>query len=71
MKRKIEAAIKADKHKLTAKVGNSIVAEVAKGDVKEAFRHLKGWYWKAAETQARPCRQMMERQTDNREELYV
>jgi hypothetical protein len=37
------------KRKLTTKVGNSIVAEVAKGDIKEAFRHLKGWYRKAAE----------------------
>jgi hypothetical protein len=37
MKHQIEAAIKADKQKLTAKVGNLIVAELAKGDVKEAF----------------------------------
>jgi hypothetical protein len=66
----IEAAIKADKQKLTAKVGNLIVAELAKGGVKEAFQHLKGWYQKATETQARPCRQTMERQTDKREELY-
>jgi hypothetical protein len=29
MKRKIEAAIKADKQKLTAKVGDSIVTELA------------------------------------------
>ena len=55
MKREIKAAIKADKQKLTAKVGNLIVVELAKGDVKEAFRHLKGWYRKATETQARPC----------------
>jgi hypothetical protein len=44
---------------------------LAKGDVKEAFRHLKGWYQKAAETQARPCRQMMEQQTNKQEELYA
>jgi hypothetical protein len=44
MRREIEAAIKADKQKLTAKVGDSIIVELAKGDVKEAFRHLKGWY---------------------------
>jgi hypothetical protein len=71
MKRKIKATIKADKQKLTAKVGNSIVAELAKGDVKEAFRHLKGWYRKATETQVRPCQQAMERQTDKWEELYA
>ena len=67
----IKAAIKADKQKPTAKVGNLIVAELVKGDVKEAFRHLKGWYRKAAETQARPCRQIMDHQTDKREEFYA
>jgi hypothetical protein len=44
---------------------------LAKGDVKEAFWHLKGWYQKVAETQARPCQQTMERQTNKREELYA
>ncbi len=34
-------------------------------------RHLKGWYWKAVETQARACHQTMERQTDRRVELYA
>jgi hypothetical protein len=71
MKHKIKAAIKADKQKLTAKVGNSIIAELAKRDVKEAFRHLKRWYQKATETQARPCRQTIERQTNEQEELYA
>jgi hypothetical protein len=70
MRHEIKAAIKADKQKLTAKVGNSIIAELAKGDVKEAFWHLKGWYRKATEMQARPCRQTMEHQTNKREELY-
>ncbi len=32
---------------------------------------MKGWYWKAMETQARPCRQTMEPQTDEREGLYA
>ncbi len=71
MKHEIEAPIKADKQKLAAKVGNSIVAELAKRDVNEAFRHLKGWYWKAVEMQARPCQQTMEHQTDKREELVA
>jgi hypothetical protein len=71
MKRKIEATIKADKQKLTAKVGDSIIAELAKGDAQEAFRHLKGWYRKAAETQTRPCQQTIKRQTDKQEELYA
>jgi hypothetical protein len=71
MKGKIGATIKADKHKLTTSVGSSIVAELTKGDIKEAFWHLTGWYRKAAETQARPCHQTMERQTDKQEELYT
>ncbi len=71
MKCKIGAAIKADKHKLSTNVGDSIVAELAKGDVEEAFRHLKGWYRNAAETQARPCHQTMEHQTNKWEELYM
>jgi hypothetical protein len=71
MKREIKAAIKADKQKLTAEVGDSIIAELSKGDVKEAFWHLNGWYWKVAETQGRPCQQRMEHQTNKREELYV
>ncbi len=71
MKRKIDAAIKVDKRKLTANIGDSILTELAKWDVKEAFRHLKGWYRKATETQARPCRQTMERQTDEQEALYA
>ncbi len=71
MKREIKAAIKADKQKLTAKVGNLIVVELAKGDIKEAFWHLKGWYRKAMEMQARPCQQTMEHQTNTQEELYA
>jgi hypothetical protein len=40
---KISATIKADKQKLTTKVGYLFVVELPKGDVKEAFWHLKGW----------------------------
>jgi hypothetical protein len=71
MKRDIKAAIQVDKRKLNAKVGNSIVAELAKGGVKKVFRHPKGWYGKVAEMQARPCLQAMEHQTDEQEELYA
>ncbi len=35
------------------------------------FWHLKGWYWKVAEMQARPCQQAMEHQTEKQEELYA
>jgi hypothetical protein len=71
MKCKISTAIKADKRKLTAYIGKLIVAELAKGDVKDLFWHLKGWYRTAMETQAWLCRQTIEHQTDEREELYL
>ena len=71
MKREIKAAIKADTQKLTIEFGNLIVTELAKEDIKEAFRNLKGWYREVRETQARPCQQTMEHQTNKQEELYV
>ena len=71
MKHKVHAASKADKSRLTAKVGERIVLELNKGNVQEAFRHLKGWYRNASEIQARPCRLTMEGQTVKRNELYA
>jgi len=71
MKREVHAVLKEDKRRLTAEVGENIVSELGKGNVQEAFRHLKGWYRNASETQARPCHQTMERQTDERVELYA
>ncbi len=44
MKRKVKAALKADKSRLTAEVGECIVSELWEEKVQEAFRHLKGWY---------------------------
>ncbi len=41
------------------------------GNVHEAFRHLKGWYRAASETQAKQCRQTMDRQTAERVDLYT
>jgi hypothetical protein len=70
MQRAIHAALKRDHAARTAQVGESIVAKLAKGNVHEAFRHLKGWYREASETQARPCFQTMERQTLERVKLY-
>ena len=70
MQRAIHTALKRDRAARTAQIGDSIVAELAEGNVHEAFRHLKGWYREASETQARPCLQTMERQTAERVELY-
>ena len=71
MKRKVHAALKEDKRRLTAQVGENIVSELGKGNVQEAFWHLKGWSQTALKAQARPCHQTMERQTDKQVELYA
>ena len=44
MKRKINRAMKTDKQRLTAEVGEKIVAELGAGNLHKAFRHLRGWY---------------------------
>ena len=70
MKRAMWASLANDRRERTKRVGEAIEAELAKGDAQEAFRHLKGWYRDASETEARPCKQMMERQTEERVDLY-
>jgi hypothetical protein len=54
MQRAIHAALKRDRAARTVQVGELIVAELAEGKVHEAFRHLKGWYREASDTQAKP-----------------
>jgi hypothetical protein len=71
MQREVKAALKANKSRLTAEVGERIMSELGEGNVEEAFRHLKGWYRNASETQAKPCHQTMERQTDKKVEVYA
>ncbi len=53
------------------RVGTLIESKLTGGNVQEAFRHLKGWYWAALETQAKPCFHTMERQTSERVDLYA
>jgi hypothetical protein len=47
-------------------VSTMIKSELTGGNVQEAFCHLKGWYRAASKTQAKPCYQMLERQTSER-----
>ena len=49
MKRAIWHSLQTDK-----RVGETIEAELKAGDVREAYRHLKGWYRAATEVEARP-----------------
>ena len=70
MKRAMWASLSNDRQERTKRVGQAIEAKLAGGNVQEAFRHLKGWYRDASETEARPCKQTMERQTTERVDLY-
>ncbi len=54
-----------------AAVGATVEAELAGGNVQEAFRHLKGWYRAATEMQAKPCYHTMERQMLEWVDLYA
>ena len=63
MQWEVQQCLRADRDAWTKKVG-------AGGNVQEAFRHLKGWYQSATDTQARPCFQTMDWQTAERINLY-
>jgi hypothetical protein len=69
-KRLIWASLRDIRAAHTKGVGDAIEVELAKGDVQEAFRLLKGWYRVALETVACPCPQMMAQQMEDRVELY-
>ena len=69
--RQICASLKQDREARMASVSNTIEAELAGGNVQEAFRHLKGWYHVATNTQAKPCYWTMERQTSEWVDLYA
>ena len=46
----IFASLKQDRAACMASVGSTIEAELAGGNVQEAFCHLKGWYRVATDT---------------------
>ena len=53
--RLICASLKQDREaRMASVVGSTIKAELTKGNIQEAFRHLKGWYRVATDTQAKP-----------------
>jgi hypothetical protein len=67
----IGASLCKDRVDRTAQVGCAIKSELGGWNVQEAFRHLKGWYRAATETQAKPCYHTMERQTSEQVNLYT
>ncbi len=48
-----------------------VEAELARGNIQDAFCHLRGWYWAALEMQAKPCYHTLEHQTLERVDLYA
>ncbi len=52
-------------------VGAAVEAKLARGNVQEAFCHLKRWYRAATEMQAKLCYHTMEHQTLERVDLYA
>ncbi len=71
MDRRIGVSLQKDWTDQTAKVGAAVEAELAGGNVQEAFCHLKGWYRAMMETQAKPCYHTMEHQMLERVDLYA
>ncbi len=65
LSRRICASLTQDRVDRAVNVGSTIEAELAGGNVQEAFCHLKGCYRMATDTQAKPCYQTMERQRRN------
>ena len=70
MQWEVQKALCADREARIKQVGKTISHELAGGNVQEAFRHLKGWYRSATDTQARPCFQTMDWQTAERIDLF-
>jgi hypothetical protein len=58
-KRLIWASLYDDRVALMKGISDTIEAELAKGDVQEAFCLLKGWYRAASDTVVGPCPQTM------------
>jgi hypothetical protein len=67
----IYASLSRDWADQTATVGSMVEAGLARGNVQEAFCHLKGWYWAALEMQVKLCYHMVSRQTLERVNLYA
>jgi hypothetical protein len=71
LNRQIGVSLQKDWTDQTAAVGATVEAELARGNLQEAFHHLKGWYRATTEMQAKPCYHTMEHQTLERVDLYA
>jgi len=71
LRRQIDASLKVDRRERTRKVGETVTAHLGNGELQEAWHSIQGWYRAASDRAPKPCRQTLERQTREREELYA
>ncbi len=71
LNRQIGISFQKDQTDQTAAVGATVEAKLARGNVQEAFHHLKGWHRATTEMQAKPCYHTMEYQMLERVDLYA
>ena len=68
--RKVQAGLKQDRRKRASDAGARIEQKLGEGDLKEAWRGLKGWYSAVEERAPKPCYLSMQKQTNERVALY-
>ena len=68
--REVQAGLKQDRRKRAADAGARIEQKLGEGDLKEAWRGLKGWYSAVEERDPKPCYLSMQKQTNERVALY-
>ena len=68
--RQIHASLKRDRADCALNAGKEIEAELASGRLKEAWGIAKRWYQQASDTPPKPCYKSLEKQTEERVELY-
>ncbi len=67
----IKAALKGNCKQRAAAVGDKIEGLLAAGEVKEAWRCLKGWYTAVEDRAPKACHKTLARQTKERKTLYA
>ena len=68
--RVVKKSLKQDRAQRAKDVGEVIERNLQKGNLKEAWRKLKGWYSAVEEKAPKPCRLSMKKQTAERAALY-
>ena len=69
MGREIKARLKLDRQAQAEKAADAVESYLEAGELKEAWRSLKGWYAEASDKAAKPCYESMQKQTKERTDL--